>query len=90
MLLLARVVAHGITQIVGKVVTQVIIKVWRGCLVVTVFSPVQRDPVLGRARYSPVLPECQTGPDPKQEVLDWTGLVRTSPFLLMVVIQIRY
>jgi hypothetical protein len=55
-----------------------------------VFSPVRTDPVWGRAQYGPVQPEGQTGPDHKQAVLDWTGLVWTSPFLLMVVIQIRY
>jgi len=56
----------------------------------TVFSPVRTDPVWGRAQYGPVKPERHTGPDHKQAVLDWTGLVWTSPFLLMVVIQIRY
>jgi hypothetical protein len=55
-----------------------------------VFSPVWTDPVWGRAQYGPVQPEVQTGPDHTQAVLDWTGLVWTSPFLLMVVIQIRY
>jgi len=56
----------------------------------SVFSPVRTDPVWGRAQYGPVEPEGQTGPDHKQAVLDWTGLVWTSPFLLMVVIQIWY
>ena len=56
----------------------------------SVFSPVRTDPVWGRAQHGLVQPQGQTGPDHKQAVFDWTGLVWTSPFLLMVVIQIRY
>ena len=41
--------------------------------------PVRTDPVWGRARSGPVPPEGQTGPSPRLAVLDWTGLVWTSP-----------
>jgi hypothetical protein len=41
--------------------------------------PVRTDPVWGKAWSSPVLPEGRTGPGPRLAVLDWTGLVWTSP-----------
>ena len=41
--------------------------------------PVRTDPVWGRAQSGPVPPEGQTGPGLRLAVLDWTGLVWTSP-----------
>ena len=41
--------------------------------------PVRTDPVWGRAQSGPVPPEGRTGPGPGLAVLDWTGLVWTSP-----------
>ena len=41
--------------------------------------PVRTDPVWGRAWSGPVSPEGRTGPGPRLAVLDWTGLVWTSP-----------
>jgi len=41
--------------------------------------PVQTDPVWGRAQSGPVPLEGRTGPGPRLAVLDWTGLVWTSP-----------
>jgi len=45
----------------------------------TMIPPVRTDPVWGRARSGPVPPEGQNGPGPRLAVLDWTGLVWTSP-----------
>jgi len=41
--------------------------------------PVRTDPVWSRAWSGPVSPEGRTGPGPRLAVLDWTGLVWTSP-----------
>jgi hypothetical protein len=46
--------------------------------------PVRTDPVWGRAQSGPVPPEGQTGPGPRLAVLDWTGLVWTSPNRIML------
>jgi len=45
----------------------------------SMIPPVRTDPVWGRAQSGPVPPEGQTGPGPGLAVLDWTGLVWTSP-----------
>jgi len=41
--------------------------------------PVRTDLVWSRAQSGPVPPEGRTGPSPRLAVLDWTGLVWTSP-----------
>ena len=41
--------------------------------------PVRTDSVWGRAWSGPVSPEGLTGPGPRLAVLDWMGLVWTSP-----------
>jgi hypothetical protein len=48
-------------------------------LVTAMITPVRTDPVWGRAQSGPILPEGRTGPGPRLAVLDWTGLVWTSP-----------
>jgi len=45
----------------------------------SMIPPVRTDPVWGRAQSGPVPPEGRTGPSPRLAVLDWTGLVWTSP-----------
>ena len=40
---------------------------------------VRKDPVWGGAQSGPVPEEGQTGPGTRLAVLDWTGLVWTSP-----------
>jgi len=46
--------------------------------------PVRTDPVCGRAQSSPVPLEGRTGLGPRLEVLDWTGLVWTDPFMHII------
>jgi len=46
--------------------------------------PVRTDPVWGRAQYGPVQPLGRIGPSPRLAVLDWTGLVWTSPHTLAI------
>jgi len=46
--------------------------------------PVRTDRVWGRAQSSPVQPEGWTGLDHRLPVLDWTGLVWTSPHTLTI------
>jgi len=46
---------------------------------IPMIPPVRTDPVWGRAQSGPVPPEGWTGPGPRLAVLDWTGLVWTSP-----------
>ena len=53
-------------------------------------SSVWTDPVLGREQYRAVQQRGQTELDHKMVVLHWTVPVETSPFLLMLPIQIRY
>jgi len=45
----------------------------------SMIPPVRTDPVWGRAQSGPVPPESRTGPGPRLAVLDWMGLVWTSP-----------
>jgi len=45
----------------------------------SMIPPVQTDPVRGRAWSCQVSPEGRTGQGPRLAVLDWTGLVWTSP-----------
>ena len=47
--------------------------------------PVQTIPVWGRARSGAVQQESQTGLDYRLAVLDWTGLVWTSPRKLLLI-----
>jgi hypothetical protein len=56
----------------------------------TMFSTVRADPVSGRDQYKPVQQRGQTELDHKLAVLHWSVLVETSPFLLMLLIQVRY
>jgi len=41
--------------------------------------PVWTEPLWGWAQSGPVPPEGRTGPGPRMALLDWTGLVWTSP-----------
>jgi hypothetical protein len=47
--------------------------------------PVRTDPVWGRAWSGPVPPEGRTGLGPRLAVLDWTGLVWTSPNRIILI-----
>ena len=50
----------------------------------TMSPPVRTDPVWGRAQSSPVQTEGWTGLDHRLPVLDWMGLVWTSPHTLTI------
>jgi len=47
--------------------------------------PVRTDLVWGRVQSSPVPPEGRTAPSPRLAVLDWTGLVWTSPNRIILI-----
>jgi len=51
----------------------------------SMIPPVRTDPVWGRAQSGPVPPEGRTGPGPRLAVLDWMGLVWTSPHRIILI-----